>query len=426
MMSMKICFYEDEKYSQFYPLTHLRPVYAMRAGIVPLFRRAERFFDEPDIGLCARPDLAGTVSAEFRDYPVNIIKRIDNQPVLFLNGRVRDYGDLADRVVGARLITKICDAFGETVGVFFPVETVDSIPEVATIELYLEALEAEGEHMATADTTATLYDRCWELVDDIEKEIKADFGYLIDKLPESNTSGLPEGFHVVEPLKVFVGDNVAALPGSIIDASGGPVYIGDNTRIESQVAIYGPCYIGPNSVVVAGKVAASSIGHTCRVGGEVEETIFQSYVNKYHAGFIGHSYVGSWVNFGAMTTNSDLKNNYSNIRVTVNGESYDTGSIKVGSFVGDHTKFGIGTLLTTGINVGVCCNLFGGGLITDKEVAPFSWGNSAGYQTYQFDKAIKAIRRTTERRNVELSSSEERLLQALAENQSDLTAPPCF
>ncbi len=425
-MSLKICFYEDNNYRQFYPLTHLRPVYALRAGIVPLFRKAERYFEEPDISLCARSDLGGLVASEFRDYPVNIIKRADGQAVLFLNGRLRDYGNLTEQVTDARLITRVCTAAGETAAVLFPAETVGGVPTVATIDSYLEAFRAEGENVGTSDTTATLYQRCWELVDDIEKEIKADFGFLIDQLPPSNVTALPDGFHLIEPLKAYLGENVQALPGSLIDASGGPVYIGDNTRIESQVAIYGPCYIGPNSVVVAGKVAASSIGHTCRVGGEVEESVFQSYVNKYHAGFIGHSYVGSWVNFGAMTTNSDLKNNYSNIRVTVNGESHDTGSIKVGSFIGDHTKFGIGTLLNTGINIGVCCNLFGGGLIVDKEVASFSWGNSSGYQTYQFDKAIRAMRRTTERRHVELSTSEEHLLQALAENRSDTSVPDCF
>jgi hypothetical protein len=118
-----------------------------------------------------------------------------------------------------------------------------------------------------------------------------------------------------------------------------------------------------------------------------------------------------------MTTNSDLKNNYSNIRVTQQGRSLDTGSIKVGSFIGDHTKFGIGTLLNTGINIGVGCNLFGGTLITDKEVPSFQWGNSSGYQEYQFDKAIKTMRATADRRNVTLSAGDETLLRALAENR---------
>lgn len=144
-------------------------------------------------------------------------------------------------------------------------------------------------------------------------------------------------------------------------------------------------------------------------------------MNKYHAGFIGHSYVGSWVNFGAMTTNSDLKNNYSSISVSVDGQIIDTGSIKVGSFIGDHTKFGIGTLLNAGINVGLCCNLYGGNLITDREVPSFRWGNSSGYEVYRFDKAIKTIRSSTERRNVVLSTAAEEYLRGLSEGKVDAT-----
>ena len=130
---------------------------------------------------------------------------------------------------------------------------------------------------------------------------------------------------MVNPDDVYFDSGTQIRPAAVIDASNGPVYIGCNSRIESHAAVIGPCYIGPNSVVLAGLIAASSIGHTCRVGGEVEESIFHCYVNKYHAGFIGHSYVAPWVNFGAMTTNSDLKNNYSNIRVSLGGEALDTG-----------------------------------------------------------------------------------------------------
>ncbi len=415
-MAIKICFYEDDKYSQFYPLTHLRPVYGMRAGILPLFRRAERYFDQPDICLAARKMIAGCASAEYRDLPVNIVKREEGQTVMLLNGRLRDYGNLTDKMASVRLITRLTTALGETVGVVFPSETCEGIPALAPPDDYLAAIERDYDDLAELETTATLYQRCWELVHDIDQEIRADFSFLKPSLAEFDASSLPAGFHLVNPDHIHIGTAVDLLPGSLIDASAGPVYIGDNTRIESQVAIYGPCSIGPNSVVVAGKVSGSSIGHTCRVGGEVEESVFQSYVNKYHDGFIGHAYVGSWVNFGAMTTNSDLKNNYSNIRVTIRGESIDTGSIKIGSFIGDHTKFGIGTLLNTGINVGVSCNLFGGTLIADKEVPSFRWGNSSGYQDYLFEKAIKTIRATADRRNVTLSVSEEQVLQALAEN----------
>ena len=409
-MNHRICFFEDKQWRQFLPLTHLRPIYCLRAGILPLFRRVERFFDQPEISLCSRGALAPVISAEFRDYPVNIIKRREGQTVLFLNGRLRDYGDLPELIDKTRLVTKFTNHQGALVGISFPDAAIEDIPGVATQEQYVEYYQKNSGDAGEMESCATLYDWCWDLVADIDKEIVNDFAHLKKNLTKPERVKVHDGVFALNRDQIHLGSGVEILPGSFIDASHGPVFIGDNTRVESQVAIYGPCHIGPNSVVVAGKISGCSIGHTCRVGGEVEASVFQSYVNKYHAGFIGHSYVGSWVNFGAMTTNSDLKNNYSTIQVSVSGQLRDTGSIKVGSFIGDHSKFGIGTLLNTGINVGMCCNIYGGTLITDREVPSFRWGNSAGYEVYKFEKAIKTIRRTAERRNVALSSAEEALL----------------
>ncbi len=416
-MSLRICVYEDDKFEQFYPITHLRPVHCMRAGIVPLYRRADRYFKDASLYLGAREHLASLVAAEPTELPVNIVKREKEDDVLFINGRIRNYGDLPRLVSEARLST-IYRNKGQTVAILFQRSIASEVPAMATPLDYVKAYVEHAEEIPDFDTTATLYHHCWEIMGDIDREIRDDFEFLRRDFPTSEQVRLHEGSILVNRDDIFLGTGAEVKPGALIDASHGPVYIGANTRVEPQAAIYGPTYVGPNSVVVAGKVEASSIGHTCRVGGEVEESIFHSYVNKYHAGFIGHSYVGSWVNFGAMTTNSDLKNNYSNIRVTLNGESLDTGSIKVGSFIGDHTKFGIGTLLNTGINIGLCCNLFGGGLIVDKEVGSFQWGNSDGYQDYRFDKAIETARRTAERRDVKLSSSEEQALQIVADGQS--------
>jgi hypothetical protein len=119
-----------------------------------------------------------------------------------------------------------------------------------------------------------------------------------------------------------------------------------------------------------------------------------------------------------MTTNSDLKNNYSAIKVSLNGQMVDTGSNKVGSFIGDHTKFGIGTLLNTGINIGVSCNVFGGGLVADKEIPAFSWGSSGSFVKYDFRKAIETARVVTARRNFRMSEAEERMLEAVAEGKA--------
>ncbi|HVP06496.1 MAG TPA: putative sugar nucleotidyl transferase [Candidatus Acidoferrum sp.] len=415
-MPLRICFYEDASFSQFSPLTCIRPVYILRSGILPLFEVADRYFPGAEISLVARDVVSPFLAEQCRDYPVNMIKRSDGADVLFLNGRIRDYGDLPELVKKARISTEFKRG-DETVGVLFKIDTLSGIPTIITPDSYTRAYEQQKADFPDFETTATLHHYSWDIMADIEKAIAADFAYLKPKFKAPTNVTIHQGAYLMAKENIHFEDGVTVYPGAVVDASNGPIYIGANVRIESHAAIYGPCFIGANSVVLAGKITASSIGHTCRVGGEVEESVFHAYVNKYHAGFIGHSYVAPWVNFGAMTTNSDLKNNYSNIRCTVNGHSIDTGSMKVGSFIGDHSKFGIGTLLNTGIHIGVCCNIFGGGLTTDKELPPFQWGNTNRYHTFSLDKGLETARKAMERRNTQLSNHEAELLRLVAEGK---------
>jgi len=410
-MSLTICIYEDDKFSQFYPLTYFRPVYLLRPGIEPLCKKVKRFFPEAKIVYLARDIVSAMVGDEHRDTPVNIIKRGDGH-ILFLNGRVRDYGDLPKLVKESRLSTVFQNG-SEKIGLLLMQDSISSVSALATITEYMDIFKKENEIIPDFDTTATLYGYCWEIVEDIEKCIIEDYNLMKSSLGSSGPELNQEGVFLINKEDIYLGAGVSISPNSVIDASKGPVIVGENTLVESHAAILGPCYIGANSVILAGRISGCSIGHTCRVGGEVEESIFHSYVNKYHSGFIGHSYVGSWVNFGAMTTNSDLKNNYSNIRLDVNGQSVDSGSIKVGSFIGDNTKFGIGTLLNTGISVGPCCNIFGGNILSDKEIAPFKWGETGNFVQYELDKAIETIKRSMKRRQVELSKNQESALRAV-------------
>lgn len=412
-MSLSLYIYEDKEYRNFFPLTCLRPVYELRPGIRPIFKRLEQKLQPADTGLLARDDISAHLAARQTGYPVNIIKN-NAGDILFINGRVRYLGDLGDLIVKAPTSTlmKSRDS-GKTVAIFLKAEDSKNAPPVATPKEQLELIARLKPEMMEFETTATLYNYCWEMMADIGNCIVDDFPQARQTLDGASNIKVHDSAMLINEDEISLGDNVEIMPGAILDASRGPIMIEGLTRIESFAAVYGPCFIGANSVVLAGKVSHCSIGPTCRIGGEVEETIFQSYVNKYHSGFIGHSYVGSWVNFGAMTTNSDLKNNYSTIKLTLNGQSVDSGSMKVGSFVGDHTKFGIGTLLNTGINIGVSCNIFGGGLIADKEIPSFTWGSSGKYQPYEIGKAIETVRRVCRRRNVDLSSHEEELLQKI-------------
>jgi len=153
---------------------------------------------------------------------------------------------------------------------------------------------------------------------------------------------------------VYVAPGALVHPMVVLDAAEGPIYIDEGAQIHPYTRIEGPSYIGKKTILLGAKCReGNTIGPVCRVGGEVEESIIHGYSNKYHDGFLGHAYVGEWVNLGALTTNSDLKNDYSHVEVTLeDGRPVNTGSTKVGSLIGDHTKTSIGTLLNTGANVG--------------------------------------------------------------------------
>jgi UDP-N-acetylglucosamine diphosphorylase / glucose-1-phosphate thymidylyltransferase / UDP-N-acetylgalactosamine diphosphorylase / glucosamine-1-phosphate N-acetyltransferase / galactosamine-1-phosphate N-acetyltransferase len=161
----------------------------------------------------------------------------------------------------------------------------------------------------------------------------------------------------------------------VLDAEHGPIYIDEGAEIHPFTRIEGPCYVGPGTILLGAKCReGNSFGPMCRVGGEVEESIVQGFSNKYHDGFLGHAYVGEWVNLGAGTTNSDLKNDYSDVSVSLDGHtSIRTGSTKVGALIGDHAKTSIGTLFNTGACVGAMTLLVSSGRLLPKFIPSFTW-----------------------------------------------------
>ena len=216
----------------------------------------------------------------------------------------------------------------------------------------------------------------WDLVHANADEIGRDFRALgLDRAPA------PTELHsVVGSIDQLRIDPTARIdPLVVFDTRSGPVVVEAGAEIHAFSRIEGPCYIGPKSQVLGGKLrGGSSLGPQCRVGGEVETSIFHGHTNKYHDGFLGHGYVGEWVNLGAGTSNSDLRNDYGEVGMTAAGQRVATGQTKVGCFIGDHTKMGLSTLLNTGSNVGVAANLLPSGSLLPKYIPSFaSWWNGS-------------------------------------------------
>lgn len=210
----------------------------------------------------------------------------------------------------------------------------------------------------------------------------------VDALPSRIPAGLVSRLAVDAPDRVFCGEGVDLAPGTAVDTAHGPVILDRGVRVMPHCYLEGPLYIGPGSLVKPGAriLGESSFGIVNRLAGEIGESTFGDFANKQHEGFIGHAVLGSWINLGAMTTCSDLKNNYGEIRVDLGAGTVATGRRFVGLMMGDHAKTAIGALFNTGTCVGFASNIFGNGM-PPKFVDNFQWGGQDGCPRYAVDRA---------------------------------------
>ncbi|MCS7082632.1 MAG: putative sugar nucleotidyl transferase [Bacteroidetes bacterium] len=220
------------------------------------------------------------------------------------------------------------------------------------------------------------------------------------------------------PERIYLAPGSVVYPGAVLNAESGPIVVDEGAEVGELAAIRGPCYIGPHTQVRMGArlYGGTSIGPVCRVGGEVVMTTFQGYANKAHDGHLGHAWIGAWVNLGAGTQSSNLKNDYRPVRIwdALEGRFVDTDRQFLGLFAADHVKSAVGTTFNTGTVVGVGANVFGAGF--PRTLIPsFSWGGAAGFSTYPLDRFLAAAERVLARRNRSLSEADRELLRYVYE-----------
>lgn len=267
----------------------------------------------------------------------------------------------------------------------------------------LESFAPPGE---SAAIDGMWLDHVWDLVRILPDLLNDDIHQLAMTLEcEPDPGASTVGTH---PLFVEYGATVE--PFVLVDASNGPVLVRRDAVVRGFTTLVGPCYIGQSSIVNGGRVATSAIGEHCRVHGEVSTSIFTGYANKGHDGFLGHSVLGRWVNLGAGTVNSNLKNNYSPVAMWTDHGVERTGMQFLGAFLGDHVKTAIGTRLTTGAVIGAAANVVSAG-ITPRYVPPFAWGVD-GSEVWELDAFLETAARAMQRRHVELSDAGRRQLSA--------------
>jgi len=217
---------------------------------------------------------------------------------------------------------------------------------------------------------------------------------------------------------VYVGKNVAIDQFVIFNTDQGVIIIDDCAHVYPFSYIEGPCYIGAHTEIKSHSQIRknTSIGHHCKIGGEVSGSIFQPYTNKAHHGFVGDSYIGSWVNLGAGTTTSNLKNTYGPVRIEYSGEKIDTGMQFLGCIIGDYVKTAINTSIYTGKIIGVYAQLFG---CVTENIGSFVMDTHEGKKVFELESAIRAQKRSFERRGIEQKEEDIEFLKRVFEETKD-------
>lgn len=404
---MKIIIFEDQKFDDLYPLTYLRPVFELKCGHTNLRMKIERMLGNASNYYFMREYLAPVFGKLLGKDKVNQHDVLKQDDLLLVNGRLLalDFNIASDGPEEVAVVEN------DVVYARVKKSTTAKL-NFATIDELIRGIQSI---LPRKDVRATLINYPWNLIQNNSKAIIDDFNHITGK-----------GIHGdLSPHAAIVGDKnlVHLAPGAVVhpfvtlDTTNGPILLDKNVIIHPYSHIEGPHALGEKSQVFGGNVReGSAIGPVCRVRGEIEESIIHGYSNKHHDGFLGHAYLGEWVNLGAFTTNSDLKNDYTSVQLHVKGELVDSNDLKVGSFIGDHTKTSIGTLMTTGSIVGIMSNVVFAGTLISKFVPSFCWYiNNHATKGFGYRHMVETAAKAMARRKVQLTPEDEAMLKAVFE-----------
>jgi len=269
----------------------------------------------------------------------------------------------------------------------------------------LESLRAAGTRVV--DIPGRWVRAVWELITELVPQLHED----IEGVGPHLTCVLPAGAIVIGGGRVWVEEGAHVEPQVVFDVTSGPVLVRRGATVRAFTRLVGPCAVLAHASVLGDRVNACSIGEHSVIRGEISETVVLGHSNKGHDGFVGHSYLGRWVNLGAGTITSNLKNTYGSVQLWTPAGIRDTGANKIGSLIGDHAKTGIGTRLTTGSVIGAGANVFGAPM-PPKYVPPFSWVDGDAITEFRLAKFLDIATRVMSRRSVALSERGRRQLSA--------------
>lgn len=414
MNQTQIVLYEDPGWQRLLPLVYLRAVFQLRCGMRDLLGRVVHLTQASAPFLWCRQELAAVV-AEQTGLSVN---GQVNEHALLLNGRGL-WHVLPDCDGAEQSWVGVVD--GQIACVYATGELVQSLsPDVMLDEAQTRGALAKLPRRDVSEYVQ-LMTWPWSLVLANEQALRDDWMQM-------GVVGIygqvDQGSYILGEDAVFIGEGTRVKPCVVIDAEEGPVWIGERVTIMPHSYIQGPAVIGDGSLIQPGAVVheGTTIGSVCKVGGEIEASIIHGYSNKQHDGFLGHSYVGQWVNIAADCVNSDLKNTYGSVRVPINGYEVDTGEQFVGMFVGDHSKAGINVSFPTGSVVGFCSSVFAS--VSPKFVPSFAWIDGQHVMRYDEQRGVAIAKKVMGRRKKVMGEAEERVFWAITRQALALERQP--
>lgn len=382
---MHIILFDDDTRYDLLPFTHTRPVADIRCGIYTMRERWEQYLQAK----------TGTLTEAYLQDVFPADAGSDN---LLINGAVFASATLKAAILALQPGEKLVD--GDTV--------LAARTGNIGADSYMQHLQSLTERRYKGGTVEKL-SHIWDIFSLNDKAIREDYKLATHG---RNSGSIPDGVTVMGKEHLFIEEGAVIGAGTIINATTGPVYLAKDSEVMEGCMLRGPLALGEHAVIKMGaKVyGATTIGHGCKVGGEISNVVFFANSNKGHDGYLGNAVIGEWCNLGADTNCSNLKNNYDHIKIwdEHNNKSVKTGLTFCGLLMGDHSKCGINTMFNTGTVAAVSCNIYGSGF-PDKFIPSFAWGGAEGMTTYAFDKAMDTAGRMMARRNKTLSDAEKKM-----------------
>jgi UDP-N-acetylglucosamine diphosphorylase/glucosamine-1-phosphate N-acetyltransferase len=403
---MHVVIFEGSRWKTFAPVALGRPVFMLASGMSTLLAKQIRHLNPSRLSLWVRPELAEACRQRIvpkLNIPTTVNQPLDDEPALLINGRSLHLKKFTPPNEPAVSLDDGDDVISWA-RAQQPGLSPEDVFQRTAAWMSLRELPIGQSQSRITDTLADLIH--WN-----EASIVADSTAISAYTP------LPPGpWHVINPENVKLCKEVKLSPGCVLDGSKGPVVIDEHASIGPNSVIQGPCYIGPYCEIRPLTLIqpGTSLGTLCRVGGDVKNSIIFGYSNKAHEGYLGDSYVGKWVNLGAGTTVSNLKNTLGEVTARVGHRNIPTGRRKLGAMIGDHVKTAIGTRMMAGSYLGFCCQL-ASSRILPAFVPSLTFLTDHDHEPYRIPKAIEVITRAFGQKNRQWTDMDEQILRYVAE-----------